>query len=267
MGKPSDKDWFRGAAGAGFARGMGLSEEQEQIKEMLDRYGVDGSRSVKPENRGVAPEGRDHREYDEVKADLQKAMMNDYDTRRGMEAAALSGDNKARKFAEGGISEGNMYRAYDHLKDLKKEHVGGGSMIGPENEAGLTMALVDHEREKQTEGYEEQFASQDFLEKKLKEYEDKFSTMQEGNEPADYQESEELQQARQTLADKDKYTFNSEALFNKQNESAPVRDNANTAAGSYLEQYKKDMIKGGKIGEAKTDNLNNALNTVTNEII
>ena len=178
-GKPSDKDWFRAAASHGFAKGQLLDDKQGQIKEMLERYGVDGSRSVKPDNRGSEPPGREHREYDEVKKDLQKAMMNDYDTRRGMEAAALAGDKKARKFAEKGISEGNMYRAYGKLKDLKKEHVGGGSMIGPDNEAGLTMALVDYEREKQTEGYEEKFASQDFLDKKLKELEGKFKTKED----------------------------------------------------------------------------------------
>ena len=37
---------------------------------------------------------------------------------------------------------------------------------------------------------------------------------------------------------------------------------AKKAVGSYLEQYKKDVIAGGRIAEATTNNLNNAYNTV-----
>ena len=203
-------------------------------------------------------------------------MMNDYDTRRGMEAAALAGDKKARKFAEGGISLGNMHRAYGKLKDLKKEHVGGGSMIGPDNEAGLTMSLVDYEREKQTEGYEEKFASQDFLDKKLKELEDKFKT-KEDDGPVEYNDSEEFAAAKARL-DSGEYEASTTGMFNpgpssptvdfnKQNDQVAARDDQETATKSYLDQYKKDLIKGGRLEEAATDNLNNAYNTVINSTI
>lgn len=130
---------------------MGLSSGQESrdLKEMLDRYGVDGVRSVKPDNRGSEPYGREHREVDAVKKDLAAAMMNDYDTRRGMEAAALAGNKDAKKYANKGFKpkSENLLGAWDLMKDLKKEHVGGGGMSGPKNEAGLTHALVKHERD------------------------------------------------------------------------------------------------------------------------
>ena len=276
-GKPSDRDYFMASASHGFAKGQLLDEKQGQIKEMLERYGVEGSRSVRPGHRGMEAAGREHREYDEVKKDLQKAMMNDYDTRRGMEAAALAGDKKARKFAEKGISEGNMYRAYGKLKDLKKEHVGGGSMIGPDNEAGLTMSLVDYEREKQTEGYEEKFASQDFLDKKMKELEGKFKTKKDDETPVEYSDSEEFAAAKKRL-DSGEYEDSTTSMFNpgpssptidfnKQNDQVPARDDQETATKSYLDQYKKDLIKGGRLEEAATDNLNNAYNTVINSNI
>ena len=120
-----------------------------EARKLLDRYGVAGTRSVKPDNRGSEPPGREHRELSAVKKDLAAAMMNDYDTRRGMEAAALAGNKDARKFAEEGYrpTAKSLSSAWSVMRDLKKEHVGGGGMSGPENEAGLTMALVDHERD------------------------------------------------------------------------------------------------------------------------
>ena len=41
-----------------------------------------------------------------------------------------------------------------------------------------------------------------------------------------------------------------------------ARDDQSTATQSYLEQYKQDMVKGGRIKQAFADNLNNAYNTV-----
>lgn len=247
------------------------TEKYDDIQKMLDRYGVEGMKHRHPDGRTGPSRG-----VDEVRADLAGAMMNDYDTRRGMEAAALAGDKRARRFAEGGYKPGQVGKAWDMMKDLKKEHVGGGGMSGPENEAGLTMSLVDYEREKQTEGYEEQFASQDFLDKKLKELEDKFKT-KEDDEPVEYKDSDELAAAKARL-ESGEYEASSTSMFNpgpssptidfnKQNNQVPARDNQETATGSYLDQYKKDLIKGGRLEEAVTDNLNNAYNTVINSTI
>ena len=71
-----------------------------------------------------------NRSQKDVDRDIAKAMMNDYDTRRGMEAAAMAGDKDAKKFAKKGFKAGNIYSAWDKLSALKKEHVGGGGMNG-----------------------------------------------------------------------------------------------------------------------------------------
>ena len=117
-----------------------------EAKSLMKRYGVEGARSIKPENRGATPDSY-NRSVKDVKKDIASAMMNDYDTRRSMEAAALMGNKDAKKFAKKGFKAGNIYDAYGTMRDLKKEYVGGGGMDGPKNRAGLTHALVSADRD------------------------------------------------------------------------------------------------------------------------
>ena len=112
------------------------------IGDMMDRYGIEGAKYGRPSA------GFERRSVEQVNDDIAKAMMNDYDTRRAMEAAALAGDKDAAKFAKKGFKGGNIYSAYDKMKQLKKEYVGGGGMRGAKNEAGLTHAIVQADRSK-----------------------------------------------------------------------------------------------------------------------
>jgi hypothetical protein len=109
---------------------------------LMDRYDVEGVHYGHPDGRS----GKPNRSIEDVEKDIAKKMMNDYDTRRSMEAAAMLGDKDAKKFAKKGFKGGNIYGAWDTMKALKKEHVGGGGMNGPENRAGLTHALVKADR-------------------------------------------------------------------------------------------------------------------------
>ena len=241
----------------------------KEAKELLERYGVEGYR------HGRTDRGSEYRGFDEIKKDLSSAMMNDYDTRRTIEAAAMAGNKDAKRFAKRGIEGASgMVGAYDLMKDLKKEYVGGGGMNGAENRAGLTYAAVKADRDAQTAAYDKQYASQDMLNKKMDELKDKFKTMEEKKATPEIEESDELKAARERLAGNDPAS-SSDSLykngtprpepttaFRKENEGAPATDDRKKAVGSYLEQYKKDVIAGGRIGEATTNNLNNAYNTV-----
>lgn len=134
-----------------------------KIGDMMDRYGVEkASFGGKPGNYGPGDD-RGYRSKEDVERDLAKAMMSDYDTRRGMEAAAMSGNKDAKKFAKKGFKAGNIYSAWDTMKDLKKEHVGGGGMNGAKNIAGLTQALVQHDRDTFTQANDAKYASKDDL--------------------------------------------------------------------------------------------------------
>ena len=133
-----------------------------KARDMLDRYGVEGY------NHGRTDRGGEYRGIDEVKKDLANAMMNDYDTRRTMESAAMAGNKDAKKFAKKGFKAGNLYAAHDVMRDLKKEYVGGGGMNGAENRAGLTYAAVKADRDNfqssLDEKYDAKYASQKALE-------------------------------------------------------------------------------------------------------
>ena len=130
-----------------------------KIGDMLDRYGVQGAKSVRPEQRGVG--GHEQRDQKTVDKELAEAMMNDYDTRRSMEAAAMAGEKDAKKFAKKGFKSGNIYEAYDVMRDLKKEYVGGGGMRGAKNEAGLTYALVNADRENMLASLDEKYGQKE----------------------------------------------------------------------------------------------------------
>ena len=132
-----------------------------EAKSLMKRYGVEGAHSGHPDGRS----GKPNRSVDDVKKDIAAAVMNDYDTRRSLEAAAMAGDKDAKKFAKKGIKGKNIQDAYGVLRDLKKEYVGGGGMDGAKNRAGLTQALVQADRDAQTAAYKDMFASKSDLEK------------------------------------------------------------------------------------------------------
>ena len=137
MGKKNKKKNKGGTGSEYFDYRYGVGE----AKSMMKRYGVEGASMGNPRMGGT------QRSVDDVKEDLAKAMMNDYDTRRSMEAAAMAGNKDAKKYAKKGIKAGNIQDAYGVMRDLKKEYVGGGGMDGAKNRAGLTQALVKADRE------------------------------------------------------------------------------------------------------------------------
>ena len=62
----------------------------EKVDKLLKRYGVKGA------NTGRS-DGGTRRSAKDVKRELKDAARNDYDTRRSLEAAGLSGNKKAAK--------------------------------------------------------------------------------------------------------------------------------------------------------------------------
>ena len=126
-----------------------------KIGDMMDRFDVEGVKSVRPDQQYIHGPSRTEKDVDR---DIAKAMMKDYDMRRSMEAGAMAGNKDAKKFAKKGFKSGNIYSAMDTMRDLKKEYVGGGGMNGAKNIAGLTHALVKADRDAQTAQYEEDFA-------------------------------------------------------------------------------------------------------------
>ena len=168
MGKKKKKidkvEWKRGLMN--FAGDGGGSKE---AKELLERYNVEGYRNSRSDRHSYG-----YRGTEQVQADLERAMMNDYDTRRSIEAAAMAGNKDAKKFAKKGIEGAKgLLGAHALMKDLKKEYVGGGGMNGAENRAGLTHALVKADRENFESGLDERYDSKYASQKALEEMQEK----------------------------------------------------------------------------------------------
>ena len=125
-----------------------------KVGKMMDRYGVEGVKMGRPSAGG------EQRSQKDVEKDIAAAMMNDYDTRRTLEAAALAGNKDAKKYAKKGIKSGKVEDAYRTMEKLKKEYVGGGGMRGAKNEAGLTWAAVKDDRSKLTDSLLEKALNQ-----------------------------------------------------------------------------------------------------------
>ena len=159
-----------------------------KIGKMMDRYDIEGAKYGRPDRGGT------QRSMDDVDKDIAKAMMNDYDTRRGMEAAAMAGDKKAKRFAKKGFKAGSIYDGYSALEHVKKKYVGGGGMTGAKNQAGLSYAAVKADREKFIEDNDDKYASKDDLKKH------KAKSVEEQVEEAQYEPSDRIKAAKERVA-------------------------------------------------------------------
>ena len=229
--------------------------------DMLDRYGVEGGRIGKADQQIY--DRTKTRSADDVKKDLQEAMMNDYDTRRSLEAAAMAGDKDAKRYAKNGIDAKakDFLGSYQVMKNLKKEYVGGGGMRGADNEAGLTYALVKNDRQKQTEGYRDEFASKSALadlEGKLN------SKKQEEDAKFTPEKSEQYLKDEATVEYFDE-NFATGGIYGDESERGPAMSSVykeygapllepmmnkreadeKNQANEFLDAYKKDLFQGG----------------------
>ena len=85
-----------------------------EAKSLMKRYGIEGASMGNPRMGGT------QRSVKDVKKDIAAAMMNDYDTRRTLEASAMAGNKDAKKFAKKGIKAGKIQDAYGVMRDLKE---------------------------------------------------------------------------------------------------------------------------------------------------
>ena len=118
-----------------------------RIEKMGERYGVDKSDYNVNYGR-TSGSGRTYKggreEYEKA---IQDAAMRDYDTRRTMEAQAMSGKKKARKYAEEGFgSIEDVIKANNMRERWHKKAGGGGSFSSASDFAGQTMRAVERER-------------------------------------------------------------------------------------------------------------------------
>ena len=132
-------------------------------REAMERYGLDmgdygftGGRAA--EMRG----GRQVKDYDQMREDFSRAASQDYDTRRTLEAAALSGKGKAQDIIDSGFkSPGDIMNAQNFMRKAAKRHGQGGDFSNISDFMGLTNSMVNRDRNQLLDAIEAQAAMQD----------------------------------------------------------------------------------------------------------
>ena len=223
----------------------------KKFAELRERYGVSGAQGGKPSNYGP---GSDQRSKEDVYNDIMAAARNDYDTRRGIEAAGLAGNKKAAKLSAGGFNNiTDVAKANNVLARLKKKHVGGGGMGGAKNIMGLTDALVQHDRETQTAAYDEKYAKTTDL-NSLK---DKLMA-----EATDKAAGTPIEPSDRMAAVEDRMESAAgnapPSMFDKDNSDPAKADDQKDAARNFLDDYKLDVAKGANIKSDIETGVSNA---------
>ena len=114
-------------------------------KDIMERYGVEGVHYGHPDGRS----GKPNRTMEDVSRDIANKAMNDYDTRRTLEAQALAGNKDAKKFSKNGFKGiEDVFKANEMFKELHKDNGNGGQFSSNSDFAGLTWDSVDQDRKK-----------------------------------------------------------------------------------------------------------------------
>lgn len=110
------------------------------------RYGVSGVRMSKPGSETWEEDTRNRENY---RKNMQEGARNDYDTRRTLEAAAMSGKKKAQDILDSGFKNvGDIRNAQNFFEKAAKRHGQGGAFDSASDYMGLTQSMVERDREK-----------------------------------------------------------------------------------------------------------------------
>ena len=132
---------------------MGYFEKQAFTKDQAEKYGID----LKYETVNGRHEAVD---WEASNAAVTKAMANDYDTRRTIEAAQMSGNKKANKLGQGISNISEAVNAERFMAKTHKNRMGNtGEYSSANDEGGVTDYWINKERGKQNA----QFATKDDL--------------------------------------------------------------------------------------------------------
>ena len=129
-----------------------LSKKERKTAE---RYGINTQDyGFNRPDRMFSPHSkRDPRKFS---GDVAAAANNDYDTRRSVEAAALSGKKKAQKYAKKGFSGlEDVTKANNMFRRMHKRRGNDGDFSSQSDYSGLTYDLVKRDRDKLIERFSE----------------------------------------------------------------------------------------------------------------
>ena len=196
---------------------MGYFEKQAFTRDQAEKYGID----LKYETVNGRHEDVD---WEASNAAVAKAMANDYDTRRTIEAAQMSGNKKANKLGQGISNISEAVNAERFMAKTHKNRMGNtGKYTNANDEGGVTDYWINKERGKQNA----QFATKEDL-SALQQQQAEAVKQTPSEEP--YQPSEELVQARERVQAWEQDDQNSDSPYGVRKSSS------SDAYGSALKQ-------------------------------
>ena len=242
MGKSNKPSAFEIATGSG------------KYGKALKRYGVEGVKFGKPGGGS----GYTSRSYDDVEKDIADAMSKDYDTRRSLEAAAMSGDKKAKKLINNGFeSTKDIYKTQQYFDKAAKKQ-GYKSFDSASDYASLTQHFVNQDRNAQTAAYDESYAKTTDL-NSLKD-----KLMSEATEKAAGGGADPIEPSDRMAAVEDRLERAAgggntpPSLFDKDNAQPAKADDQADAARNFLEDYTADVQEGANIRSDINAGVSNA---------
>jgi len=189
----------------------------EKARKAGERYGINHSDYGfnRPGSSGV--QKKDPKDYGK---DVAAAAMNDYDTRRTIEAAAMSGKKKAEKYAKNGFSNlTDVTKANNMFAKMHKRQGNGGDFSSNSDYAGLTYNMVQRDRNKMMDSMSPN---------------EQKSTDKSDSEP--YTPSTELADARKTVDEFDNKDYD---IY----KSGAGEQQRKEASQQFLGKYKLDLKK------------------------
>ena len=199
----------------------------------LERYGVEGPRFG---GRAQEMTGKSYRSAEDVEKDIIDAARNDYDLRRTVEAAALSGKKKAIELQKKGFKSLDDVTNWGNFSEkAAKRHGQGGDFSSASDYMGLTKSMVLRDRRKHDEAIDKRTES--MLEKHLKKARGK--DKEEERPPVEL--SERMQQSKDLVA------ANEDGLLGNREGGATTNDYSFTPQGSPFDPFdtRKLELEGG----------------------
>jgi hypothetical protein len=233
----------------------------KDTNDTLKRYGLDRSNYAQ---QGAISQGRVHGKgnYDDMEQELLRRAGSDYHTNRAIEASAMAGNKDAQEFAKNGI--GNVTDLMKIQEMQKKQHKkmgNGGSFSSASDFAGLSYGLAQKDRDNQTQGYRDEFASKSAL----ADLESKLSSKKQEEDAKFTPEKSEQRLKDEATVEYFDENFATGGIYGDESERGPAMSDVykeygapllepmmnkrkadeKNQANKFLDAYKQDLFQGG----------------------
>lgn len=185
---------------------------------------------------------------------VERAYSNNYDVRRSIEAARLSGADGVPKHI---TNIEDAYAAHKFMRDTHKNELGGdGHYMNLRDAAAITRHWVDRDRDNFTTDLNGQM--ENMLDEALGSQNDKDT---ESEEEGEVVYSDKLRGSKERLA---AAARTPSSLYSENNGQVSTNNDQKDGTKHFFDEKKLGLAQGLNLQDAVYDNLTNAASTVTN---